>query len=234
MQRRTMLVIATAILATSQVASAKHVKIWLKAFIPNTGLQIVQPVPGAQGHTMIPGPRIMALAVDKSCYNTNDRGFSHSSASDAKITIVTEFDVLAPGIANIVKIAPQIGTTTRYVCATGDVVGRKSASSQDLELGQPTYDAGVVSFAVDAEASNPFIPLPPSISPSIKIHGIFTVDTNARKARFTGTVAKFPSYEAYISLDGGAPVVVFQVSPAADASPWSLVFSVAVDKTTSF
>ncbi len=234
MPKRTAMAMAAIIAMAPQAAFAKHIKIWLKAFIPNAGLQIVEKVPGSPGHTMIPGPHVLGIPVDGTCYNTNDRGFSSSPSAEAKISIVTEFDVLSPGIGNIIKTAPQIGESIRYDCGTGSVLGRKSASSQDVKLGEPSYNAGVVTFAVDAEASNPFVPLPPAISPSIKMHGTFTVDVSRRKARFVGTVAKFPSYEAYVAMDARPPIAVFQLSPAADASPWSLVFNVALDKSASF
>lgn len=214
----------------ASVASAAHYKIWFKAFIPNSGLDIVTPVPKSAGHFMIPGPHIAGIPVDSTCYNTNDRSFSTSEDAEAKITIISEFDSSAAGISNVKNRTPQIGQTIRFDCTTGAMLNTGTASNQNIAIGQAKSAGGVITYTVDADASNPLI----ALSPSIKIHGTVKLDTNSRSVSFDGTLARFPAYEAYISVDNGKPVSIFAISPASDASAWSLLFNVSIDPIVTF
>ena len=213
---------------------AEHYRVWLKAFIPNSGLDIEMPVPNSPGHFMIPGPQIVGIPIDSTCYNTNDRSFSSSLDADAKITVVAEFDVYSPGVGNFTKTIPDLGQTIRYDCSTGDVLATGRASNENVSVGDPSYDAGVVKFDVDADASNPLVQLPSGIVPSIKIHGTITLDTNSRAISFDGTIARFPSYEAYVSVDDHPPVTIFTISPDASATAWSLVFNNNIDPSVRY
>lgn len=215
-------------------AKAEHYRIWVKAFIPNIGLNIVKPVPNLDGHYMIPGPHLAGIPVDDSCYNTNDRSFSDDIDADAKITVGYDFDVFAPGVANVTARIPPAGDTTRYDCDSGRQLATGQATTDDLKLGEVDFDKGVVRFTVDGEAANPLISLPSSLVPSIKIHGVITVNTNKRSIAFKGFVAKFPSYECYVSIDDGAPIPVFKISPESDATAWSLMVDRDVDETVSY
>jgi len=214
----------------ANVASAAHYKIWFKAFIPNSGLDIVTPVPKSAGHFMIPGPHIAGIPVDNTCYNTNDRSFSTSEDADAKITIISEFDSSAAGVANAKNRTPIIGQTIRFDCTTGTVLNTGTASNQNIAIGEPKSASGIITYTVDADAANPLV----ALSPSIKIHGTVTLDTNSRSVSFDGALARFPAYEAYISVDNGKPVPIFTISPASDASAWSLFFNVSIDPIVTF
>jgi len=213
---------------------AEHYKIWFKAFIPSGGLDIVSPVPNTPGHWMIPGPHIAGILIDTSCYNTNNRSFDSSVAAEAKITVIAEFDLLAPGIANFTKSVPDIGKTIRYNCDSGSVLKTGQASNHDVTVSGPTLNGGVVSFLVDADAANPLIALPPAMVPSIKIHGTVKVDPASRSIGFEGTIARFPSYEAYVSVDGKPPTAIFQIAPDSDATAWSLAFNNHINPTMPY
>lgn len=218
----------------SSSANAEHYRIWVKSFIPNSGLDIVVPVPNADGRFMLPGPHIAGIPIDSTCYNTNDRSFSDDVDAEAKISLRYDFDVLAPGIANVSSSIPPAGETLRYDCATGAILATGQATTDDLQLGEVEFDGGVVRFSVDGDAANPLISLPNFVVPSIKVHGTMTLDTNKRSISFSGTVAKFPSYEGYLSVDGGPPVPIFKISPESDATVWSLMLDRPVDVTVAY
>jgi hypothetical protein len=174
---------------------------------------------------MIPGPNLVGIPIDSTCYNTNNRSFDPSPNVEAKLTAIVEFDIFSPGVANVSEQEPEIGETLRYDCSTGDVLNKGQVS-----IHNPEMKDGVVSFSVDAEASNPLV----ALSPSIKMHGTVSIDTSSRTISFNGTVAKFPSYEVYASVNGADPITVLQISPDHDASPWSLIFTKAVNNSASY
>jgi hypothetical protein len=186
-------------------------------------------VPNATGQSMIPGPKI----VDGRCYNTNNRGFSHDQQADAKITAIVDFDVTAAGVGNVNKRTPPLGTTIQYDCDSGAVLQTKQASNKDVSIGDVAFSAGKVTFAMDGEAANPLIS-PQQLTPTIKFHGTVTIDTISRAVSWDGTIARFPSYEAYIEVDANPPVTIFQIAPAQDASPWSLLFNNHIDPTVPY
>jgi hypothetical protein len=214
-------------------AHAEHFRFWIHAFIPNSGLDIVEPVPGSADRYMIPGPQFAGLG-DSSCYNTNDRTFDSSLEADSKIIAEIEFDVQAPGVGNVSKTIPPLGKTIRYDCNDGTVLKTGQASNENVSLGDPSYDAGVVSFAVDGDAANPLIAAPRGWTPSIKFHATVTVDTNSKSVQFVGTIARFPAYEAYLSVDDGPPVTIFQISPDHDATAWSLIFNNSIGPSVPY
>lgn len=202
---------------------AEHLRIWVKSFIPNTGLDIVKPVPGHSGQSMIPGPHVLGIPVDSTCYNTNNRTFSADAGADAKFSVVIDLDLFTPGMANFTAHQPEVGETIRFDCATGQTLATGTASADEISVGQPSFTSGVVSFAIDAEATNPLVHAPEALIPSIKLHGNFTLDGNSRTVAFSGSISEFPAFEAYVQVDQGSPVALFQVSPADDATPWSLL-----------
>jgi len=218
----------------SNAAHAEHYKIWIKAFIPNDGLDILMPLPGDTSKSIIPGPHLLGIPVDTACYNTNDRSFSDNPGDDAKITEIIEFDVTSVGLANVTKSAPTIGQTIRYNCDDGSIIATAQAKPDNVTIGNLSYNAGVVSFSLDGEASNPLVPAPNALTPSIKFHGMVKLDTNSRSVGFTGTIARFPSYEAYIQVDGGKAKAIFQIAPNHDATAWSLLFNNSISPTVPY
>jgi hypothetical protein len=218
----------------STPAYAQHFKVWAKAFIPNTGISIAEPVPGDNEHTMIPGPHLAGIPLDETCYNTNDRSFSDELDADAKISLAVDFDVYGPGVANVSHDIPEAGETIRYDCSSGAVVARGKAAVSDVSIGQVSYDRGIITFTFDGEAANPLISLPKSLVPAIKIHGTITIDTNKKTVQYVGTVAQFPSYEAYVSIDDASAIPIFEISPKSDATAWSLMLDTTVDETVNY
>ena len=218
----------------STPANAQHFKVWAKAFIPNAGIDIAQPVPNDNEHTMIPGPHLAGIPLDDTCYNTNDRSFSDDVDADAKISLAVDFDVYGPGVANVSHDIPEAGETIRYDCSTGAVLARGKATVSDVSIGQVSYDGGIISFTFDGDASNPLISLPTSLVPAIKIHGTITIDTNKKTVEYKGTVAQFPSYEAYVSVDNAAAFPIFKMSPKSDATAWSLMLDTTLDDTVNY
>jgi hypothetical protein len=230
---RTVSIVGAALFLSANAAHADHFKFWLKAFIPGSGLDIVKPVPKAPGRFMIPGPQILGIG-DSTCYNTNDRSFTSAIGAEAKITAIAEFDLTSVGIANFKTDAPDIGQTIRYDCSTGAILKTGKAADTNISISKPTLAGAAASFAVDADAANPLINAPETFVPSIKIHGTIKIDPTSRSVGFDGTIARFPSYEAYISVNGGEPKTIFQIAPAADATAWSLVWNNHINPTMPY
>ncbi len=214
----------------SQSSNAEHFKIWMKAFIPNVDLDIVVPVPNSSNLSMIPGPSLAGMPLDSTCYNTNNRGFDSSSDAEAKITVIVEFDIFSPGVANFSEQEPQIGQTLQYNCSTGEVLNSGTASNKLVSINNPVMNGNTIDFSIDAEAANPLV----NLSPSIKIHGTISIETSSRTISFNGTVGRFPSYEIYASVDQADPIAVLQISPDHDSSPWSLLFTKEAKGSVSY
>lgn len=60
-------------------------------------------------------------------------------------------------------------------------------------------------------------------SPNIDLVGTLTVDRVNRFVEFVGKVDEFPAFEAYVSINGGAPRTIGQLGPKPGAGPSSLV-----------
>lgn len=212
-------------------ANADHFQIWIKAFIPNTGLDIVQPVPNTSGQWMIPGP--IPATLGGACYNTNNRGFDSSQDADAKVTAAIEFDLATPGVGNVQKHDPVIGETLKYDCNSGAILDRKTADSNQVTVGDPALAANGATVQFDGQATNPLAPGPSALAPAITFHGQFTIDVNARTITFDGSVRQFPCYEAYVQVNG-TTTTVFTIAPTHDASPWSLYLSQSVHQSANY
>ena len=59
-------------------------------------------------------------------------------------------------------------------------------------------------------------------SPDIDLKGTLTVDRVGKFVEFVGQVDEFPGFEAYVSINGGAPLTVARLGPKPGAGPTSL------------
>jgi hypothetical protein len=216
--------------------------IWIKAFIPNkhdTNPGFIRPRPGVAGQTMIPGPNIpftdiSVPLVGKFCYNTNNRGFSMEPGAEAKITSFITLKVSIEGLREASIAAPVLHPTQEYDCHTGQVTCVKTANPDTVKVSQPAVSGKTITFSMNGDAANPCIHVSAALTPSIKYHGIVTVDVEAGTVTFKGTTADFPSYEAYLSVDGKTPTPIFQLPPEPHSTAWALVFNRPVNQTVRY
>lgn len=229
----------------SGAAHAEKLEIWIRGFIPKSipgTPDYVRAVPGQPDHWMIPGPGIPYVSNGPlpwvgSCYNTNDRDFT--SARDAESKVASSVTVtLSDGPAASSINAPKVAKTRQFDCETGKVTCEKSVDLSAVNTSAPRIVGKTVEIDLDADAENACIPLvewtPSQIVPSIKWHGKLIINPGRGLITFRGTVAEFPAYEAYVSVDGGPPITLMTESPSAGATVWSLAKNRVVEKSVNY
>jgi hypothetical protein len=248
MSRNFIAVAGAFLLATaSGPAEAETLKIWIRAFIPNqhpTNPGYIRPLPGHPGRTMIPGPNIPFVTNDPvpwigSCYSTNDRGFgAHppvvtAPVKDAKVASAMSIGIQANQLGPVTSELAIMGVTERYACETAELECIETASAEDTSLSAPAMVGDRIRFTASASAKNRCTMLP-FLTPGIKWDGSFLVSPREGTVRFTGTIAQFPAYEAYVSLNGGPAVPIFQEGPEPGSTAWSLLFNRSIDKVAHY
>lgn len=234
-------ILVGALTTAPTVVSAQQFEVRLRAFIANehpSNPGFVRAVPGANGETMIPGPGVPyllngPLPLIGSCYNTNDRGFSSAPTASSKAETSISFSHVG-GVLGAVTTNHQPGRSKRINCATGAIECDAVASAGGLTAFSPAKLGDVINFNISGEAGNPCITTPNALTPAVKWAGMFSIDTRAQTVRFVGTIAGFPSYEAYLVVDGGPPITIFTESPVPGSSAWSLLTTKVVDRTAKY
>jgi hypothetical protein len=226
--------------AQAQSAPVKY-HVWVKSFIPNkhdTNPGYIRPVPGQAGKFMIPGPGIPGtngpLPWVGSCYNTNNRGFSTAFDAEAKVTTGARFESNGAAVTGFSRETPQAPNTLQYDCATGAVTCDKPPNPAGLAVDDPAVAAGMVRLRMRGEGTNPCVGAPESLTPAIKYDLTAEFDPAAGYVSIKGTLAQFPSYEAYVQVGQGQPTMLFTESPAPGSTAWSLLFNRSIDKTVRY
>jgi hypothetical protein len=78
-----------------------------------------------------------------------------------------------------------------------------------LKWGQLSEAGSIITLPIDAAGANPCI-VPGFVVPSITYKGQFRIDISTGKLLFEGDVSQFPSIEAFISYQKGAPIMLLQ------------------------
>jgi len=232
----------TTVHPTGQDGPVESFTIWINAFIPNehpSNPGFIRRVPNNPAKTMIPGPNIPYTnaslpLIGGHCYNTNNRGFSADRSAKSKISSSITFKAGPADIRDVHIATPVLEPTEEYDCTTGRVTCTKTASSQNVRFFMPVLAGSVVTISTNGSASNPCVRAPASMTPSIKYQGVFSIDLVAGTIGFRGKVASFPSYEAYVSRNGGAPIAIFRQSPAPGSTAWALFLSTPVNTTVKY
>lgn len=89
--------------------------------------------------------------------------------------------------------------------------------------------ASRVSLKLKAGAGNPLVPG----APKIDYEGTLTIDRVNKFVEFSGKVDDFPSFEAYVMIDGKGPYKIKQLGPAPGSDSTSLVTLNGVDRPFS-
>lgn len=201
---------------SASAASATELKIWVKAFIPSehpTNADYVIPRPGHPGEFMIPDPIEAGV-----CFATDNRMFSSDPTASARMTSAITLNFSDGNLSQAPK--HETGETRILWCADGlEKEPPKSAPTRRMFWGTPARADGHVQVTLEANANNPHV----IGSPSIYYAGDFIYSTSERKLRYRLTIGRFPAFEAYAQLDGGAIVTVFDRNPAEGSDVWSLI-----------
>jgi len=203
------------------VGDAQTLDIWIKAFIPiyqiGSTPNYVRPVPGKPGKFMIPGPLSDQVPVIGSvpflantCYNTNDRMWSTDKTADAKLSLRIKIKIDNGAVTVLEAPSAEVGETLQFACSTGNITCQKRATANIAGVSQPRFDNGVVIFHLQGDAGNPCIAVPDDLKPSVKFDGDVRIDPTSGTIGFDGSVAQFPAYEMYLTVDGGEPQTIFQ------------------------
>ena len=96
----------------------------------------------------------------------------------------------------------------------------------------PNVDLGLMQFSFASTASDPCV----SGAPDIDMNGLVTINTTLRSVKFSGMIEPFPSFEAYVMIDGGAAQKLFTHGISSGKTAWSLfgAANVPVDGEVTF
>lgn len=102
----------------------------------------------------------------------------------------------------------------------GDYVDSDAAESLEKEM-EGKSEAEIVN-----EVASRYLP-------KINWSGVFQINAKTGTVRFIGTIADFPSYEAYLYVDN-QPITIFKESPKSGSTAWSLLTSRQIDVQAKF
>ncbi|MEX2973084.1 hypothetical protein [Streptomyces sp. C184] len=167
----------------------------------------------------IPMPVVQALGV---CFHGDNREFS-SDPDEERFRVRS--DIIVSGF---LADDPQetdfhwCGETQKLDCATGEVLASATAGTDGMSFHHfnvgntfPDPEGGLVNnpnefcvnFLYDGAAANPLAGLG---SPDVDMNSFVTIDPIGRTVSLRGATNAFPDYEAYVSVDDGSPIVLFQ------------------------
>ena len=185
------------------------IKFWMNSFIPASvpgGTRV--PTGPHRGKTMFPGPFPWS-----DCFLSDSRTFSSAINASSRLHLEVEADL---SLQTWNFPAPKSSGTAELDCEDNDVecaaVATPTASQME-DIGP-----GYMLFFFSAAASDPCV----TQAPNIDVSGTLIVNTTGRTISLTAMIEPFPDFEAYVSIDGGAPKRLFAISAAAGKSPWNL------------
>jgi hypothetical protein len=179
------------------------VHFWLNAYIPGNIPNYTRVLTGGPfaGQTVVPVPFMTTY-----CALTDQRSASSSYGASARMRSDAVFDVGASGFTRFVPDHLP-GVTTEVVCVSGVRTCSEQARRTGMGWGTPNRDASSSWVSLEVAANNPCTP--GSASPPIKYDGVVMVTPARRLIEFIGHVSEFPAFEAYASINGGAPQRLF-------------------------
>lgn len=236
------------------VAADHDIHFWVKAFIPKAHPSLPDYVTKTEAGTyVIPAPQIPVFsqgaggipawspevlqyyksALEKTCFETDNRGFDIDPTVSARITLEYVIQVRGRNISVVPfpgRSLARVGETKNVDCKTGKLLSAsQTAPSSDITVGNVKTNGFFKVFFVDASASNPFfnfasLGLPSlALSPKIDFSFTTTFDPIKSKIEVKGSTGTFPSFEAYASIDNGPVQPLMQRDPAEGATVLSLI-----------
>ena len=187
------------------------VDFWINAFIPLSVPGITEAYPKDLTKSMIRG-----VPVIGDCFLTDQRSFS--SAISAPARMHSQATVKVSSVTNSWSQVHFCGETVEVDCEDGDVESRKTQTNSGMAFNLILGSNNKVILDFKAARNNPLV----TGSPDIDLVGTLTVDRVGKFVEFVGKVDDFPAFEAYVSINGGAPRAVATLGPKPGAGPTSL------------
>ncbi|RMY57248.1 hypothetical protein D0865_03218 [Hortaea werneckii] len=205
--------------------------IWMNAFIPLHFVDVTKPWPKHPGKTMIEGLATF-LPVFGGCFLGDQRGFSSDNKATARMHsrawVQSGPDMGSKGY----KMQQQhfCSPTTKVDCDDDSVKDEGTAGIEGMKFTEVAGgSANRVSLKLKAGAGNPLVPG----APKIDYEGVLTIDRVKKFVEFSGKVDDFPSFEAYVMIDGKGTYKIKQLGPAPGSGPTSLATWNGVDRPFS-
>ncbi len=194
--------------------SIRTVKLWIKAFIPNTYERAV-PLPGADDGKMM----VSTLWLVNRWFLTDQRGFSSDIHAEARMHSEIEIDV-----------AKGRETYQFHHCydtvEVDSVTGAEKCRAQGDTDNMRFYDCSVTpdrlcyTIKLKAGSRNPCVKVGAiNLAPNLDYLGSITItvdtaDPSKAVVAFSGKVEKYPAFEMYASANNGEPQTLFQIDVA--------------------
>lgn len=202
-----------------QSAESCHIgkiQIWVKGFIPGEVGELVRPIPGAAGQTMVDVPTLPG------CFSTDNRSFSNDLHASARMTSLLEIDLRQTSWNE----KHWCDATRKLNCTTGAVEDEKVGTihgSYELVRRFEWKEGTAWMFTLRADAANPCTP-PGSPASDYNARITVAVNKHGDRARIWvhGLVDAYPAVEMYARADDGPAHIVFQQNLAAGKGPWNL------------
>jgi hypothetical protein len=182
--------------ARPMTGAIRRVKVWWNTFIP---MAMIDGPPGSQ------------------CFAGDNRGPSNAIHAPHRTHQEIEVDVATLAMTINWK---HVGETHEVDCVTGAVVARDTAPTSQLDNGPVSRDGSNILIGFSTAASNPLVTFAPAIDSAVT----FQIDPVARTCSLSGHHDGFPAYEAYVTADGGAGVLVYNHDPRIKGQNVSALF----------
>lgn len=219
---------------TPTATAVSTIKVWINSFIPRTvpGVTHTVTVGPHAGKTFVFGPPIptptFPPTLKRGAFLTSNRTFS---TSDTRAPV--HFKMHTDMAFDFTKSPPVL--TTKHVGGesievdpvTGAVL-RTAFGSTLRMFARPILPPllGVplpaVKVPIKMSCSIPLVFGSGTIA-DMDVIGFLTVDPIARKVVYSGKVDEFPAYEAYVSVNGGPPLILFQQDVLPGKTPNDLI-----------
>jgi hypothetical protein len=177
------------------------------------------------------------------CFLGDDRSFNSDTSSSSRVHATVTVTGIGTPDAKIDSSRVWSDPTRQVKCDTEELLNTGTAQPSggfaNFNSGgtYPDPVAGVhdlpnehcAVLTLDIAASDPLVPAAPSVGVDL----MFILDPVAGTVRVQGVTDHWPCFEGYASADGRAAVTLFQVTPAAGTSPYTLLEprNLAVDVT---
>jgi hypothetical protein len=186
------------------------IRLWVNVFIPD------HKVSGA-GH----------------CFLGDDRGFDPATTASSRLQ--ADVTITGLGTAEAKMATPDIhcGLTRMVDCTTEEVLDSAIATPAGTFTGfsagntvadpeggvHDNANAYVATVSLDVSAADPLVAVAPTVGADL----YFSIDPVGGTVTVNGVVDHWPAFEGYASVDGGAPITLFQLSPASGTDPYTLL-----------
>lgn len=167
-------------------------KFWLNAFI-------------SPDH--VDGPPGYGLVYNYEYFSGDGRGYSSDIHASSRLHSEAEITGVNTGQPQISFQWHDCGESHALDSSLSIIDSKKAAARGTF--GEPTWDGSWVTVTYSGAANMPLI----TGSPDIDANGTFYVDPFSGQVEFHGMIDSFPWFEAYATVNNGAPVMLINEDP---------------------